>query len=92
MKRYDVVGVGNALVDVLSHCDDAFLDANNVEKGIMTLIDTDRAKELYGAMGPAQEVSGGSAANTIAGIAMLGGQNRLCRQGARRSAGSDLWP
>ena len=74
MKRYDVVGVGNALVDVLSHCDDAFLDANNVEKGIMTLIDTDRAKELYGAMGPAQEVSGGSAANTIAGIAMLGGR------------------
>ena len=74
MKRYDVVGVGNALVDVLSHCDDSFLDANGVEKGIMTLIDTDRAKELYGAMGPAQEVSGGSAANTIAGIAMLGGK------------------
>jgi sugar/nucleoside kinase (ribokinase family) len=74
MKRYDVVGVGNALVDVLSHCDDAFLDANGVEKGIMTLIDTDRAKELYGAMGPAQEVSGGSAANTIAGVAMLGGK------------------
>ncbi len=74
MKRYDVVGVGNALVDVLSHCDDAFLDANSVEKGIMTLIDTNRAKELYGAMGPAQEVSGGSAANTIAGIAMLGGR------------------
>ncbi len=74
MKRYDVVGVGNALVDVLSHCDDAFLDANGVEKGIMTLIDTNRAKELYGAMGPAQEVSGGSAANTIAGIAMLGGK------------------
>ncbi|MEM7024202.1 MAG: adenosine kinase, partial [Pseudomonadota bacterium] len=62
----------NALVDVLSHCEDAFLDANSVEKGIMTLIDTDRAVELYGAMGPAKEISGGSAANTIAGAAMLG--------------------
>lgn len=72
MKTYQVVGVGNALVDVLSHCDDGFLAANGVEKGIMTLIDTARAKELYGAMGPAQEISGGSAANTIAGLAQLG--------------------
>lgn len=72
MKKYDVVGVGNALVDVLSHCDDGWLAANGVEKGIMTLIDTDRAKTLYDAMGPAQEISGGSAANTIAGLAMLG--------------------
>ncbi len=71
-KTYDVVGVGNALVDVLSHCSDEFLDANGVEKGIMQLIDTDRATHLYGVMGPAQEISGGSAANTIAGLAMLG--------------------
>lgn len=73
-KNYQVVGVGNALVDVLSHCDDAFLTDNGVDKGIMQLIDTDRASELYGKMGPATEISGGSAANTIAGIAALGGR------------------
>lgn len=72
MKPYDVIGVGNALVDVLSHVDEAFLAANGVEKGIMTLIDEARAVELYGAVGEMQQVSGGSAANTIAGIAMLG--------------------
>ncbi len=72
MKTYDVVGVGNALVDVLSHCEDAFLAETGIEKGIMQLIDAARAVELYGAMGPAQEISGGSAANTIAGLAMLG--------------------
>lgn len=72
MKPYDVVGVGNAIVDILSHVEEGFLSANGVEKGIMQLIDGDRAVELYGAMGPAQEISGGSAANTIAGLAMLG--------------------
>jgi sugar/nucleoside kinase (ribokinase family) len=71
-KRYQVVGIGNALVDVLSHTDDGFLAENGVEKGIMQLIDTARAVELYGRMGPAREVSGGSAANTIAGLAALG--------------------
>ena len=71
-KTYDIVGVGNALVDVLSHVQDDFLAANSVEKGIMTLIDTNRATELYGATGPSKEISGGSAANTIAGAAMLG--------------------
>jgi sugar/nucleoside kinase (ribokinase family) len=71
-KRYQVVGIGNALVDVLSHTDDGFLAANGVEKGIMQLIDTRRAIELYGRMGPAREISGGSAANTIAGLAALG--------------------
>ena len=71
-KKYQVVGIGNALVDVLAPCDDAFLTDNGVEKGIMQLIDTGRAAELYDLMGPAQEVSGGSAANTIAGIAVLG--------------------
>ncbi|WP_340107891.1 adenosine kinase [Pikeienuella sp. HZG-20] len=72
MKTYDVVGVGNALVDVLSHVEDDFLAANGVDKGVMTLIDAGRAAELYAAMGPAREISGGSAANTIAGLAMLG--------------------
>ncbi len=72
-KRYSVVGIGNAMVDVLSHCDDGFLVDNNIQKGIMQLIDVDRAVELYNKIGPATEISGGSAANTIAGIAHLGG-------------------
>ncbi|MEM7439943.1 MAG: adenosine kinase [Pseudomonadota bacterium] len=74
MKKYQVVGIGNALVDILANCEDEFLIQTGVEKGIMQLIDTDRAAELYGQMGPAQEISGGSAANTIAGIASLGGR------------------
>ncbi|MEO0680843.1 MAG: adenosine kinase [Pseudomonadota bacterium] len=71
-KTYDVVGIGNAIVDVLAKVDDSFLDSNGVEKGIMQLIDAERAVGLYGMMGPAQEISGGSAANTIAGLGMLG--------------------
>lgn len=74
MKRLQVTGIGNAMVDVLSHVDDAFLAAHGVSKGVMQLIDTNRAVELYGKMGPATEISGGSAANTIAGIAALGGR------------------
>jgi len=70
----DVVGIGNAIVDVLSQTDDAFLGAQNLPKGTMTLIDAARAEELYAAMGPAVEVSGGSAANTLAGVAALGGR------------------
>ena len=71
-KRYQVVGIGNAMVDILSHIEDDFLSANGVDKGIMQLIDADRAVELYSRMGPAKEISGGSAANTIAGLAQLG--------------------
>ena len=71
-KRYDCVGIGNAIVDVLARVDEDFLARNGVEKGVMTLIDTARATALYDAMGPAREVSGGSAANTIAGLGMLG--------------------
>ena len=70
-KRYQVVGIGNAMVDILSHIEDDFLSTNGVEKGIMQLIDANRAIELYGKMGPAKEISGGSAANTIAGLAQL---------------------
>jgi sugar/nucleoside kinase (ribokinase family) len=69
----DVVGIGNALVDVLSHESDAFLDEHDLAKGAMQLIDADRAEALYSVMGPAIEVSGGSAANTMVGIASLGG-------------------
>lgn len=71
--QYDVVGIGNAIVDVLSQTEDAFLADNGLAKGAMTLIDADEAERLYGLMGPGREVSGGSAANTIAGLASLGG-------------------
>ena len=74
MKRFQVVGIGNAMVDILSHTDDDFLAINGVGKGIMQLIDAERAVALYARIGPAREVSGGSAANTIAGIAALGGR------------------
>src|SRR5215469_10701462 len=70
----DVVGIGNAIVDVLSQADDAFIAAEKIAKGAMTLIDEARAKALYERMGPGIEASGGSAANTIAGIASLGGK------------------
>lgn len=70
---YDVIGVGNAIVDVLSPTEDGFLQEHGLDKGMMTLIDTDRARQLYDAMGPGVEVSGGSAANTLAGLASLGG-------------------
>lgn len=69
----DVVGIGNAIVDVISHAEDAFLEEHNLPKGAMTLIDDDQARRLYEAMGPGVEMSGGSAANTIAGIASFGG-------------------
>ncbi len=71
--QYDVVGVGNAIVDVLAHASDAFLQKNGLGKGTMTLIDADRAEGLYDRMGPGVEMSGGSAANTIAALASLGG-------------------
>ena len=69
----DVLTIGNALVDVLDHEDDEFLATHDLVKGSMHLIDHDRAEELYGAMGPGIEVSGGCAANTAAGIVSLGG-------------------
>ena len=72
--RYHVVGIGNALVDVIAHASDVFLEAHGLVKGSMTLIDTDRAVELYRALGGAVEMSGGSAANTMCGVASLGGR------------------
>src|SRR5215469_909759 len=69
----DVVGIGNAIVDVLAHADDAFLKTHHLNKGTMTLIDAARAEALYAVMGPGIEMSGGSAGNTMAGIASLGG-------------------
>jgi sugar/nucleoside kinase (ribokinase family) len=69
----DVVGIGNAIVDVLVQADDAFLSTHGLAKGTMTLIDAARADALYAVMGPGVEESGGSAGNTMAGIASLGG-------------------
>ena len=66
MKQFQVVGIGNAMVDVISHASEAALAEMGVQKGIMQLIDMPRAVDLYGRIGPAEEVSGGSAANTIA--------------------------
>jgi sugar/nucleoside kinase (ribokinase family) len=72
--RLDVLCIGNAIVDVLADCDDAFLEAEGLHKGMMRLIDADEAVRLYSHMGPAREVSGGSAGNTAAGVAALGGR------------------
>ncbi|TXG81517.1 MAG: adenosine kinase [Sphingomonadales bacterium] len=71
-QRLAVLGIGNAIVDVLSHATDDFLTAQALVKGSMRLIDEAEAERLYGLMGPGHEISGGSAANTIAGIAALG--------------------
>ncbi|MBC5799763.1 MAG: adenosine kinase [Candidatus Eremiobacteraeota bacterium] len=70
----DVVGIGNAIVDVIASADDAFLLRHGMPKGAMMLIDESRAQAIYAAMGPTVVTSGGSAANTIAGIASLGGR------------------
>lgn len=69
---FDVVGLGNAIVDVIAPADDAFIARHGLRKGGMTLADTDASEALHAAMGPATEMSGGSAANTMAGIASLG--------------------
>jgi sugar/nucleoside kinase (ribokinase family) len=70
----DVLGIGNAIVDVIAHADDAFLDAQGMPKGGMALIDEARAESIYADMGAGIQASGGSAGNTIAGIASLGGK------------------
>jgi sugar/nucleoside kinase (ribokinase family) len=71
---FDVLGIGNAIVDVISRADDAFLSQHGLVKGSMMLIDEERAETLYAAMGPGIEVSGGSCGNTMAGIASFGGR------------------
>ena len=72
---FDVAAIGNAIVDVIAPADDAFLMAEGMAKGAMTLIDEARATELYGRMAAGIEASGGSAANTVAGVANLGGRS-----------------
>ncbi|HET7384222.1 MAG TPA: adenosine kinase [Pseudolabrys sp.] len=70
--RYDVLGIGNAIVDVIARAEDDFLVTQSMHKGTMALIDESRAQAIYTAMGPAVESSGGSAANTIVGVASFG--------------------
>ena len=74
MSQYDVLCIGNAIVDIIAQCDEAFLTDNGIIKGAMNLIDGERAELLYSRMGPAIEASGGSAGNTAAGIASFGGR------------------
>jgi sugar/nucleoside kinase (ribokinase family) len=71
-NELDVVAIGDAIVDVIATCEDSFLDEHHLPKGSMQLLTTGEADALYGAMGPAREISGGSAANSMAGAAALG--------------------
>ena len=71
-RTYDVVGIGNAIVDIIARCDEGFLTKHDLAKGSMRLIDAEEAIRLYAAMGPATERSGGSVANAIAGLASFG--------------------
>ncbi|MFD1198372.1 adenosine kinase [Brucella gallinifaecis] len=76
MATFDVLCIGNAIVDIISRTDDAFLETNGIIKGAMNLIDSDRAELLYSRIkGQVTEISGGSAGNTAAGIASLGGRS-----------------
>ena len=72
--RFDVLGIGNAIVDIISRCEDGFIAKHGLDKGHMHLVDAERSASIYADMGPAIETSGGSAANSIAGVASLGGR------------------
>lgn len=74
-SKFDVCAIGNAIVDIIGRCDDAFLLRHGAAKGSMRLVDADAIVALYGGMGPAVEISGGSAANTMVGVASLGGRS-----------------
>lgn len=73
-STHDVVGIGNAIVDIIGRCTDAFLAAHEAPKGRMRLVDTETVLKLYNAMGPGVEISGGSAANTMVGVSSFGGR------------------
>ena len=89
-ETLDVLAVGNAIVDVLAPVDDHFLATQGLDKGSMRLIDAAEAERLYRALPPAREVSGGSAANTAAGVAALGGRAGVRRTRGGRHAGTDF--
>jgi sugar/nucleoside kinase (ribokinase family) len=86
-RLYDVAAIGNAIVDVIASADDAFLATESLTKGSMLLIDETRAESLYGRMAPGLEASGGSAANTIAGVASFGGQAHFVGKVAKDTLG-----
>jgi len=86
--RYDVIAIGNAIVDVMAPASDELVDELGMTKGGMTLVDAEQAKELYAAMGPAKEISGGSAANTLAGLSGMGAQCAFVGQVADDQLGS----
>ena len=73
--QYDVLGIGNAIVDVIAQAEEDFLVKHGMQKGAMALIDEARAAQIYQAMGPTIESSGGSAANTIVGVASFGARS-----------------
>ena len=83
----DILAMGDAIVDVIASCDEAFLTAHDLPKGSMQLLSPDEADALYGAMGQAREMSGGSAANSMAGIAAMGGRSAFIGQVARDQLG-----
>jgi len=92
--RYDVLGIGNAIVDIIARAEEDFLLAQGMRKGGMALIDEPRAEAIYDAMGPASEMSGGSAANTIVGVAGFGGRaafvGRVKADGLGRAFSHDI--
>jgi sugar/nucleoside kinase (ribokinase family) len=87
-QNLDVLAIGNAIVDVIADADDAFLEREGLPRGSMRLIDADRAVELYERMGPGREISGGAAANTLAGLANLGARTAFIGQVADDQLGA----
>ena len=85
--KHDVVGIGNAIVDILGRCTDQFLVAQGAAKGSMRLVDADTVRSLYDTMGPAVEISGGSVANTMVGIASFGGRSAFIGKVAKDEFG-----
>ncbi|HEX8214583.1 MAG TPA: adenosine kinase [Allosphingosinicella sp.] len=85
--RLDVLAIGNAIVDVIAAADDAFIEQEGLDKGSMRLIDAQEATRLYAKMGPGREISGGSAGNTAAGVAMLGTRSGFVGQVAQDQLG-----
>jgi sugar/nucleoside kinase (ribokinase family) len=90
MTHFDLTGIGNAIVDIISPCTDDFLTQNAIEKGAMTLIDQDRAQSLYDAMDTSTETAGGSAGNTMVGFASFGGKGNYIGLVANDSLGDSF--
>src|ERR1700739_1917045 len=87
-RKYDVTGIGSAIVDVLAAGEGRFLLTHNIAKGVMTLIDEHRARELYGAFTAPREVAGGSCANTMAGLVSAGASGNFAGRVKRDRLGA----